>query len=387
EIPALAVQLDVSAVFTNRDYEPTAIQRDAEVERRLRERGIAWLSYKDQVVFEQREVVSKTGAPYSVFTPYKKAWLGTLAPSHLRPYPVDRYASRLAKPPAAARIPTLAEIGFLPAGSSPLPYGMSGAKQLLQSFTERIDDYHRKRDFPAVKGPSYLSTHLRFGTMSIRELAAWAWHRGSTGAMTWLNELIWRDFYQMILAQHPHVVTRCFRREFDSLIWDDAAELFAAWCEGRTGYPLVDAAMRQMNQSGYMHNRLRMVAASFLTKDLGVDWRLGERYFARRLIDYDLAANNGGWQWAASTGCDAQPYFRIFNPITQSMKFDPEGKFIRRYVPELSGCSAKTIHAPWLMSNADQRTAEIHVGDDYPAPVVDHTSARLRTLARFKAVK
>jgi deoxyribodipyrimidine photo-lyase len=387
EIPSLAVQLGVSAVFANRDYEPKAIERDADVELLLSESGIGWRSYKDQVVFEQDEVLTKTGAPYSVFTPYKNAWLAGLASSHLESYPVYRYTSRLAPPPIVGTIPSLAEIGFAPAKPVPLPCGTSGARQLFDSFTQRIDDYHRTRDFPALKGPSYLSTHLRFGTISVRELAAWAWHRGGPGAMTWLGELIWRDFYHMILAHHPSVVAHCFRPQFDALAWDDAPDLFAAWCEGRTGYPLVDAAMRQLNQSGYMHNRLRMVAASFLTKDLGIDWRAGERYFAQRLNDYDLAANNGGWQWAASTGCDAQPYFRIFNPVSQSMKFDADGRFIRRYVPELSSCSAKAIHAPWLMDGADQRAAGVHIGGDYPQPIVDHASARLRTLARFKAVK
>lgn len=387
EIPALATQLGVAAVFANRDYEPTAIERDAEVERALGEQGIGWTSSKDQVIFECDEVLTKAGAPYSVFTPYKNAWLGRLDQPPPQAYSVDGLLAHLARPPFDTAVPSLEEIGFAPTGSSPLPCGMSGARELLSSFVERIDDYHRRRDFPAVKGPSYLSTHLRFGTISIRELVACAWQRGGAGAMAWLNELIWRDFYQMILAHHPHVATRCFRPEYDALVWDEAPALFAAWCEGRTGYPLVDAAMRQLNQSGYMHNRLRMVAASFLTKDLGIDWRQGERYFARRLNDYDLAANNGGWQWAASTGCDAQPYFRIFNPVTQSKKFDADGKFIRRYVPELANCPAKAIHAPWLMGGADQRAAGITIGADYPAPIVDHAAARLRTLARFSAAR
>jgi deoxyribodipyrimidine photo-lyase len=190
----------------------------------------------------------------------------------------------------------------------------------------------------------------------------------------------------MILAQRPDVVSRAFKPEFDRLAWDDDPDLFAAWCDGRTGYPLVDAAMRQLNRTGYMHNRLRMLTASFLTKDLAIDWRLGERYFARKLNDFDLASNNGGWQWAASTGCDAQPYFRMFNPVTQSVKFDPEGRFIRRYVPELAGCDSRRIHAPWLMSEAQQAAAGVLIGRDYPRPVVDHATARLRTLERYKAV-
>lgn len=223
--------------------------------------------------------------------------------------------------------------------------------------------------------------------MSIRELAAFAHADGGAGAQSWLGELVWRDFYHMILAHHPRVVTECFRPEYERLVWDAAPELFAAWCEGRTGYPLVDAAMRQLATTGYMHNRLRMVVASFLTKDLGIDWRRGERHFADHLIDYDLAANNGGWQWAASTGCDAQPYFRIFNPVTQSARFDPEGRFIRRYVPELARVPDRYIHAPWQMGAAEQAAAGARIGRDYPAPVVDHAAARARTLARFAVVR
>jgi len=195
------------------------------------------------------------------------------------------------------------------------------------------------------------------------------------------------DFYQMILREHPRVAAHSFKPEYDAIAWEDNAEAFAAWCEGRTGYPLIDAAMTQINQTGYMHNRLRMVTASFLTKDLGIDWRLGERYFARCLNDFDLAANNGGWQWAASTGCDAQPYFRIFNPLTQSEKFDPEGKFIKRYLPQLKGFSAAEIHAPWLAAVDRQREAGCLIGSDYPFPIVDHTAARASTLARYGKVK
>ena len=244
-----------------------------------------------------------------------------------------------------------------------------------------------------MKGPSYLSVHLRFGTVSIRELAAKAWQRaqgGSAGASVWLSELIWRDFYHQILFHHPHVVDGSFKPDYDRIKWDHGAHadaLFAAWCEGRTGYPLVDAAMAQINQTGYMHNRLRMVVASFLTKDLGIDWKRGERYFALHLNDYDLAANNGGWQWAASTGCDAQPWFRIFNPVTQSEKFDAAGKFIRRYLPQLAGLPNKLIHAPWLARPVDLLGANLALGRDYPLPVVQHDEARERTLARFGVLK
>jgi deoxyribodipyrimidine photo-lyase len=234
--------------------------------------------------------------------------------------------------------------------------------------------------------------HLRFGTVSIRELAGYAWLRGSeaagkggAGAAIWLSELAWRDFYCMVLAARPDVVDGAFKKEFNVLHFDSDERYWQAWCGGNTGYPLVDAAMRQLNGTGYMHNRLRMVAASFLVKDLGIDWRRGERYFARQLNDYDLAANNGGWQWAASTGCDAQPYFRIFNPVTQSERFDAQGKFIRKYVPELAHAADKHIHAPWLMDAEAQARAGCVIGRDYPAPVVDHAVARKRTLERYAA--
>jgi deoxyribodipyrimidine photo-lyase len=265
--------------------------------------------------------------------------------------------------------------------------GMSGGAELFDDFTERMDRYKEARDFPAVKGVSYLSTHLRFGTVSIRQLARHAHARGGAGAETWLSELIWRDFYHQILYHHPHVVEHAWKAEYDDIRWEQgkiADEHFAAWREARTGYPIVDAAMRQINQTGFMHNRLRMIVASFLTKDLGIHWLRGERYFAEHLNDYDLAANNGGWQWAASTGCDAQPYFRIFNPVTQSERFDAEGKFIRRYLPELQNVPDKYIHAPWKMPLAMQESVGVSIGKDYPAPVVDHARAREATLARFK---
>ena len=386
EIPRLAAELGVSAVFANRDYEPAAIARDAEVRRRLA--SADFHDFKDQVIFERDEVMTQGGTPFSVFTPYKNAWLKRLSAADLRAWPIEEYAGRLAAPGDAAAPPGLSDLGFETTDLKQLrlPTGMSGAQALFRDFIERIDDYAVRRDFPAVKGTSYLSAHLRFGTISIRQLAAYAQAQASRGAATWLSELIWRDFYHAILWHHPHVVSRCFKPACDALRWDDAPDLFAAWCAGRTGYPLVDAAMRQLSASGWMHNRLRMVTASFLTKDLGLDWRSGEAWFAEKLLDFDLAANNGGWQWAASTGCDAQPWFRIFNPVTQSEKFDAEGRFIRRYVPELAGVPQEFIHAPWKMSAAGQAACGMRIGHDYPAPVVDHAAARARTLQRFKAL-
>jgi len=381
EIPRLASRLGVAAVFANHDYEPAAVERDAHVAKALRPLGIEFRTRKDHVVFEKDEVLTGDGRPYSVFTPYRNAWLKRLVPFFVKAYPSEAYLDRLAPLPHA-RVPELAEIGFEKTNLAALgiPTGASGAARLLDDFLGRIDEYRSRRDYPSVRGPSYLSVHLRFGTISIRRLARLASERGSEGAQTWLSELIWRDFYAMILHHHPRVVGNAFKPELDAVAFPNDPAHLAAWCEARTGYPLVDAAMRQINGSGYMHNRLRMVAASFLVKDLHVDWRLGERYFAEHLNDFDLASNNGGWQWAASTGCDAQPYFRIFNPVTQSEKFDPEGRFIRKYLPELARVQPHFIHAPWKMSAEEQRRVGVVLGRDYPAPIVDHAQARAITL-------
>jgi deoxyribodipyrimidine photo-lyase len=386
----LARRLDVDTVFASADYEPYATARDAEVARQLAEQGRRLLLLKDQVIFEKSEIMTGAGTPYSVFTPYRSAWLKRLAAADIAAQESD--FGGLAPPAGPPLRPTLAQLGFRPSNLAELrlPLAESGARQLLDDFLGRIDDYRNARDFPAVRGPSYLSVHLRFGTVSIRELVRRAREHTSDGAATWLSELVWREFYQMILWHHPHVVDHAYRPEYDRIEWEtgpQAEQHFRAWCEGRTGYPLVDAGMRQLNQTGYMHNRLRMVTASFLTKDLGIDWRRGEHYFAQHLNDYDLAANNGGWQWAASTGCDAQPYFRIFNPVTQSRKFDPDGAFIRRYVPEVAGFDSKDIHAPWTATPDRQRAAACAVGKDYPAPVVDHAVARVMSLRRYSVVK
>ncbi len=397
EVPTLARQLGVQAVFAAHDYEPQAIARDTVVRGQLASLGIALHTCKDHVIFEGREVLTKTGTPYGVFTPYQRAWLARLQ-EHLPLIqdPRPAAAALAPRPPALSQpVPSLQDLGFEPTNLAALkiPTGASGARQLFEDFFERMDQYHETRDFPAVKGPSYLSVHLRFGTVSIRKLVVTAWQRslaGSRGASVWLSELVWREFYFQILANFPHVVGQAFKPEYDAIQWERGAQAqaaFQAWCEGRTGYPLVDAAMLQLNQTGYMHNRLRMVAGSFLVKDLGIDWRWGERYFAEKLNDFDLAANNGGWQWVASSGCDAQPWFRIFNPVSQSEKFDPEGKFIRRYLPQLAGLPATAVHAPWKASPLELQAAGVALGDDYPLPLVAHDVARERTLARYAVVR
>jgi deoxyribodipyrimidine photo-lyase len=388
-IPQYAFEANIDAVFCNHDYEPNAIARDSEVSAQLTKHDIEFHTFKDQVIFEKDEILTLSNKPYSVFTPYKNAHLKHLNDFYLKSYPVDRYINNLAKLPPRDLI-SLENMGFKRTNLSEmcLPTGMHGGKQLFEDFENRMHQYKDARDFPAVKGVSYLSVHLRFGTVSIRHLARTAWNMTNAGSETWLNELIWRDFYFQILYHNPQVAMgRAYKSEFENLPFPNHETLFKAWCEGKTGFPLVDAAMRQLNQTGFMHNRLRMVAASFLVKDLLIDWRWGERYFAEKLIDFDLSANNGGWQWAASTGCDAQPWFRIFNPVTQSERFDATGKFIRKYVPELVSCADKEIHAPWLIPPLRQKIIGVIIGDHYPLPVVDHAVQRALALDLYNIAK
>jgi deoxyribodipyrimidine photo-lyase len=394
-VPRLARELGVGAVYANHDDEPYARARDARTRAALASAGIDFRTRKDHVVFERGELLTANGTPFSVFTAYKKAWLERVSPADLAPHPVAEHAPRLAPPSHDRRgVPALARLGFAATNVlDELVPGTRGAEQLLDDFLRRIDRYAEARDFPAVKGPSYLSVHLRFGTMSVRTLARAAYERtqaGSRGAEVWLSELVWRDFYHQVLFHHPHVAERAFRREYDAVQWEQGAHaerLLAAWRDGCTGYPLVDAGMRQLNETGYMHNRLRMLTASFFSKDLGLDWREGERYFALKLNDFDLAANNGGWQWAASTGTDAQPYFRIFNPVTQSRKFDARGDFIRRYVPELANLAGDAIHEPWLAAPHELAAAGVRLGETYPRPIVEHAAARKRALERYAVVR
>jgi deoxyribodipyrimidine photo-lyase len=398
----LASELGADAVFANHDDEPQSLARDAAVRAALEAMGKAFYSFKDHVIFERHEVLTLAGKPYTVFTPYKNAWLKKVDDFYLKAYPVEKYGAALAPVSASRRpVPSLGELGFEASNLSALkiPAGSEGGARLFEDFIGRMAQYKETRDFPAVKGPSYLGVHLRFGTVSIRHMASAAWravnHQGAgnsdnEGAATWLSELIWRDFYAQILANFPHAASSAFKPDYDAIKWESgekAQRLFQAWCAGRTGYPLVDAAMAQINQTGYMHNRLRMVVASFLVKDLGIDWRWGERYFAEKLNDFDLSANNGGWQWAASTGCDAQPYFRIFNPVSQSEKFDAGGKFIRKYVPLLAQLPDKLLHSPWLAKPLELASAGVVLGENYPLPIVQHDEARALTLQRYAVVK
>ncbi|MEI9810284.1 MAG: deoxyribodipyrimidine photo-lyase [Bacteroidota bacterium] len=339
----------IEKVFTNHDYEPYSRTRDKEIAELLKANGVSFHTYKDQVIFEKNEVVKDDHKPYTIFTPYLRRWKTVLADFYFKSYPVKKYFSHFHKQPVK-EIPSLSSMKFNAAGEK-FPSGKW--KEAI------IKDYHLKRDFPAVHGTSGLGVHLRFGTISIRELAREA---GSLNE-TYLNELIWRDFYHMILWHFPKVIGHAFKPEYDKIQWRNNEKEFNAWCLGITGYPIVDAGMRELNTTGFMHNRVRMIVASFLTKHLLIDWRWGEAYFARKLLDFDLAANNGGWQWAAGSGCDAAPYFRIFNPYLQTKKFDPGLKYIRKWVPEFEEFS-------------------------YPAPVVEHEFARKRCLAVYtKALK
>lgn len=383
-VPQFVRESGADLVVCARDYEPAALRRDAAVEVALQRDGVRLEQVKDHVLFEQDEVLNRSGRPYTVFTPYSRAWLERLAQTLLAPQQPDWQAL---KPGRDEQELSLAAIGFVAADLGEVVPGMTGAAGQLQAFSRQMADYVAVRDYPAQNGTSHLAVHLRFGTVSIRQLVNLARQMNGEGPAGWLRALIWRDFFFMLLHHFPHVEHKAFYPEYDAIRWDERPDWLARWREGATGYPLVDAGMRQLRQTGLMHNRVRMVVASFLCKDLGIDWRLGERYFADMLLDFDLAANNGNWQWAASTGCDAQPWFRIFNPVTQSEKFDAHGAYIRRWLPELADVPDKYIHAPWTMPAMQQQLSGCVIGRDYPEPIVEHALARERTLSRYKAVK
>ncbi|GGX05149.1 deoxyribodipyrimidine photo-lyase [Pigmentiphaga litoralis] len=394
-IPALVQEFGASAVFTNEDYEPDAHERDAAVIEALDAMGIPLRLFKDTVIFGSSEILTKQGRPYTVFTPYKNAWRKALKPEHYAEAPSKDHLQSLKKVDGG-KMPTLEALGFEALSSKdphPEPTPEGAAKRLDRFVAKVIDGYKQSRDLPAVPGTSYLSVYNRFGLLSVRHLvrASLQAIEGSKGAAregaeTWLSELVWRDFYFQFLYHHPTAVDGPYREEYTALQWENDEGLFQAWCDGQTGYPLVDAAMHQINSTGYMHNRLRMVTASFLTKDLLVDYRKGEAYFALALIDYDQAANNGGWQWAASTGCDPQPYFRIFSPSRQSERYDPDGEFIKRFLPVFKDVPGKYLHAPWEHT-AKLAEFGIELGKHYPKPVVDHDERRLKALNLFKAAR
>ncbi len=388
EIPKLAKKLKAQAVYCNKDYEPYAIARDQNVREKLQSQNCQFYTFKDQVIFEQQEVLTQSSKPYTVFTPYKNAWLKHYSAIDSCEYTPNkkkfiRSTDLKAKP---TPLPSIEELGFVRSQLWLEAGEFAAKKQLTHFFKSNVANYKEQRNYPAnKKGTSTLSTHLRFGSISIREvIRKLSKIKSNPGTQTWLSELIWRDFYFMILSNFPHVTVQSFKPEYNHLQWPGLAQHFKAWCQGQTGFPIVDAAMRQLNTTGWMHNRLRMIVASFLTKDLLIDWKKGESYFAEKLLDFDLSANNGGWQWSASTGCDAQPYFRIFNPYTQSKNYDPDGEFIKEWIPELKNVPAKLIHAPHEMSSEEQSRYQCNIGRDYPHPIVDHAAQRIRALSLFK---
>ena len=311
----------LSAVFTNHDYEPFALERDTQIESMLSTQGVSFNTFKDQVIFEKSEVIKDDGTPYTVFTPYSRKWKARLLHNPLPSFPSE---SKLA---ACYATPSKLVVSLEHMGFSKKNHDFP----VLEFPTQVVSKYGEQRNFPAIDGTSKLGVHLRFGTISIRALAAFAESRSEV----FLNELIWRDFYHMILWNFPRVGKGfSFKRAYDDIEWRNDVDDFEKWCTGQTGYPIVDAGMRELLNTGFMHNRVRMITASFLTKHLLIDWRWGEAWFAKHLLDFDLAANNGGWQWAAGSGCDAAPYFRVFNPALQTEKFDKQGTYIRKWVPE-----------------------------------------------------
>lgn len=337
----LLSRFEIHAVYANKDYEPYAINRDKQLTALLNTKGIPFHLFKDQVIFEENEIVKKDGKPYTVFTPYKRKWLERYheeAPLHVSGKVNSGYMA------ISRDFPKLESLGFRISKLQVPPYDLSVLKH-----------YAELRNIPAVDATSHLSPHLRFGTVSIREIL----RQLGTGDEIFLSELIWREFFMQILHHFPGVVQQNFNPKYNGIQWENDEERFRRWCEGTTGYPMVDAGMRQLNESGTMHNRVRMITASFLCKHLLIDWRVGEAYFAGKLLDYELASNNGNWQWAAGTGCDAAPYFRVFNPTEQMKKFDRDARYVRRWIPEYGS-------------------------PDYPDPIIDHSYARKRALETYR---
>ena len=383
-IPRLCAELRADSLHFGRDYGPFAAERDESVARAVEKRGTRVFAHKDRVVFESGELRTRDGSAFRVYTPFRNAWWEHFSAAPEAP---STRCTLPAPPPGVdpGALPDARALG-IPDDDAELPTpGEDAARRRLRGFLEKqVGDYAERRDLPAADGTSRLSPYLRWGALSVRlcideaQRAATAEPRLRAGVRKWIDELIWRDFYHAILSEHPRVVEGSFRSEYDALEWNDDEAGFRAWCEGRTGYPFVDAGMRQLAATGWMHNRVRMVVASFLTKDLLIDWRQGERFFMQQLVDGDLASNNGGWQWSASTGTDAQPYFRIFNPVSQGERFDPDGEYVRRWLPELAGLPGKRAHRPW-----DSPLEAPH----YPPPRVSHAERRPEALKRFEAVR
>ncbi len=380
-IPQLIKELQINALYFNRDYSPYAQKRDKTVTEIAKTLGCNVNTFKDHVIWEPEEILNQSKPPFKIFTPYSKAWKTALIPFlPLQEYPVK---TQHIVPHQNAFKSVKDILDFAGFEHTPLlwPGGTKAAHKHLEDFKHKLGEYETARDYPSVEGTSHLSVYIRHGCISIRELVNAATETQNSGSEKWLTELVWREFYQMVFHFYPDVNSQPFQEKFRSLTFTTNEDYLAAFKNGLTGFPIIDAAMRCLNQTGWMHNRLRMVTASFLTKILLCDWKRGERYFSWKLLDYELQSNNGGWQWAAGIGCDAAPYFRIFNPITQSQTYDPNGEFIREFCPELKSLSNKDIHFPMA---AKQLPLSFQLGKDYPFPIVDYASQRKKCLEFFK---
>ena len=371
-------------VYANRQIEPYAIKRDMNVSKILKESSSELNLLSDSMLFEPREIVKDDGTPYSVYTPFSKKCYTLINEEHYSPADcnIDKLNISNCIKLKSDKFEVYEESHVLKGGRS------EGLELLKEFYGKGMGAYKSYRDFPSIKGTSMISSHLHFGTISIRECWRAALKKQqlkgeNTEVRTWMNELLWREFYYHITYHFPYVIDGAFKKSYDGLEWNYNKKLFKKWCEGKTGYPIVDAGMRQLNKEGWMHNRVRMITAMFLTKDLFIDWKWGEKYFAEKLVDLDFSSNNGGWQWSASTGCDAQPYFRIFNPYLQSAKFDSEGTYIKKYVNELKDVPKEFIHKPDVMTPEQYRQ---YGAEEYPKPVIEHHAAKEFTLMKFKSL-
>lgn len=378
-----------SVVFADKQIEPYCIKRDEKIAEFLKSKSSELRLIDEATLFDSGEITKQDGLPYTVFTPFTVRCDAVLSERHFSEAKCDlnklkslkefNYGSREKYDFSTDRK------GFLKGGRT------EGLGLLMRFYVDNMDKYKSERDFPGTDGTSRLSAHLHFGTVSIRECYRAAKKKlketkAHEEVRTWINELLWREFYYNITYRFPYVSEGAFKKKYDDIKWSYDEDLFGKWCEGKTGYPIVDAGMRQLNKEGWMHNRVRMITAMFLTKDLFIDWKWGEKYFAEHLVDLDFSSNNGGWQWSASTGCDAQPYFRVFNPYLQSANFDPEGLYIKKYIPELKNVPDKFIHEPNSMSQEQQKKSGVIIGKDYPSPIVEHSEVKDKVLKEFKSI-
>jgi len=384
EIPKLTEKLGIDCLYFNRDYSSYALERDSAVTNAITDQGRRTKSFKDCVVFEPDSILNQTGKPYHVFTPYSRTWLSKIAEigGVVQTYSISlTKLARLQPEPCLNSVKNLLAYAGFSEEKLIFKGGFIEGLSRLNVFSEHIQDYGTSREYPGSDGTSKLSVYLRHGCISVRDMLNMAIEHPGPGSEKWINELIWREFYMMIFYYYPDTKTNAFQTKFKSLVWPTSEAYLEAFKLGQTGFPIIDAAMRCLNQTGWMHNRLRMVTASFLTKILLVDWRRGERYFSWKLLDYELQSNVGGWQWAAGIGCDAAPYFRIFNPTTQSKTYDEDGQFIKEFCPELRHLNNKDIHCP---SQSKQLPTEFKLGKDYPFPIVDYASQRQKAIAMFR---